>query len=83
MAKPILTCTTPYGTFTRGSYRPYTHVLVSVPPASTGGKGVAVSWHSSRPLAEQAKASYSTLIANHQPGTAPWLVIVPVDGGSK
>lgn len=50
MPKPTLTCTTPYGTFSRKTFRPYTHVVVLVHPE---GHGTAMSWHTSIALALQ------------------------------
>ena len=47
--KPTLVCTTPYGVFRRGTWRVYTHVVVSVHPE---GASEALAWCGSRKLAE-------------------------------
>ena len=58
--KPTLTCTTPHGVFTRGTYRKYTHVVVSI---HLDGTGTALSWHGSRALALQYVTSWRKEIA--------------------
>jgi hypothetical protein len=47
--KPTLVCTTPYGVFRRGTWRVYTHVIVSVHPEGTSE---ALAWSGNGYLAE-------------------------------
>jgi hypothetical protein len=49
MKAPVITCTTPYGVFTRATHRTYSHVVVVV---VNNHKARAMAWCGSQRLAE-------------------------------
>jgi allantoicase len=75
MKKPTLTCTTPYRTFHRGTFRSYTHVVVLVHPDNTA---TDISWHASEALARQARTSARLELARSYGGERR-IEIFPVD----